>query len=180
VQLTMQVIAIFRGNRHRPIQLIGLALAIGGLFWLLGPGAEPPPLGAALLMAVSGAAWGVYSSLGLTGGDPARATARNFLFAAPLSLTALLFLPIQISAYGVGLAVMAGAITSALGYVIWYMALPGLSATTAGVAQLLVPSIAAIGGMIFLSETVSSRLLFATALIILGIVLTIWKGKKTR
>ena len=179
VQLTMQVIAALRGNRPRPIQLVGLMLAIAGLFWLLGPGASPPPLGAALLMVISGAAWGVYSSLGLTGGNPARATARNFLFAAPLSFFVLLVLPIEITVHGAALAVAAGAITSALGYVIWYAALPGLSAATAGVAQLLVPSIAALGGMLFLDEAVSSRLLLATALIMLGIALTMWKGKAT-
>ncbi len=155
-----------------------LMLALAGLYWLLGPGAVPPPLSAAVLMVASGAAWGVYSSLGLTGTAPALYTARNFLFAAPLSLILLLFLPTTLSHYGIGLAVVAGAITSALGYVIWYKALPGLSATSAGVAHLLVPPIASIRGMVFLDETISSRLITATMLILTGIALTLWKGKR--
>ncbi|MFM9851877.1 MAG: DMT family transporter [Sphingomonadaceae bacterium] len=177
VQLAMQVIAFIRGNRPSGFQIAGLVLALAGLYWLLGPGASPPPLGAAVLMVTSGSAWGVYSSLGLTGSAPALATARNFLFAAPLSLILLLFLPTTLSHYGIGLAVGAGAITSALGYVIWYKALPGLSATSAGVAQLLVPPIASMGGMVFLDEVISSRLIAATGLILIGIALTFWKGK---
>lgn len=177
VQLTMQVIAFVKGNRPGTLQLTGLALAIAGLFWLLGPGAERPPPCAALLMVASGIAWGVYSSLGLAGGPPALATARNFIFAAPLSLLLLFFLPMEISLYGALLAILAGAVTSALGYVIWYAALPGLSATTAGVTQLLVPSLAAAGGVLFLGEDFSSRLLTATTLIVLGIALTLFKNK---
>lgn len=178
VQLTMQAMAIARGRVPGLWQMLGLGLAVAGLAWLLGPGADPPPLGAALLMIASGAAWGVYSSLGLSGGNPALATSRNFLFAAPLALLALLFVPVQISAYGAILAVAAGAITSALGYVIWYAVLPQFSATTAGVLQLLVPSIAAIGGVVLLGENLSSRFFSATALIMLGILLTLRKPKQ--
>jgi drug/metabolite transporter (DMT)-like permease len=179
VQLTMQAIAMAKGNRPGGFQLLGIVLAIAGLFWLLGPGVAPPPIGAALLMVAAGAAWGVYSSLGLSGNSPVRSTARNFILAAPLSLISLLIMPIKMSLYGAVLGVGAGAITSALGYVIWYIALPQLSTTTAGVAQLLVPPIAAIGGLLFLGEVLSSRLLAATALIVAGIALSLVKGTRT-
>lgn len=177
VQLTMQTIGIARGQHPAPRQWIGLALAFAGLVWLLLPGLAAPPLFPALAMAGAGVAWGIYSWLGRGASDPVLTTARNFFWAAPMAgvllAVALATTTPVLSAKGVLLAVASGAITSGLGYVIWYAVLPRLSVTTAAVGQLSVPAIAALGGVLLLGEDMSARLLGATVIILLGIGLTI-------
>jgi len=126
-------------------------------------------------MAIVGVAWGVYSVRGRGVSDPLRATAGNFvlslLFALPLALVSVR----SESATTAGLvyAVASGALASGLGYALWYTALRGLSATQAGIVQLLVPVLAAIGGALFLGETVSVRLLISGATILSGVALAV-------
>lgn len=175
VQATMIGVGLWRGERLRRWQLLGLACAIGGLVGLLLPGlSAPPPHGAALMLA-AGVAWGVYSLRGRGSGDPLRVTAGNFLravpFAAALSLSMLS--STSFDAAGAALAVASGAITSGIGYAIWYTALPGLKAASAATVQLSVPLIAALGGIVLLGEPLTLRLLMASVAILGGIAMVI-------
>ena len=177
VQLTMMAWGLWQGERIAGMRLVGLAIAVSGLVVLLLPGlAAPPPLAAALMLG-AGAAWGVYSLLGRGAGEPIAATGGNFLrsvpFAAALILTA--FGRETVDYTGLAYAVASGAITSGLGYVLWYAALPALSATSAATIQLSVPAIAAIGGAMLLAEPITPRLLLASAAVLGGIALTIRK-----
>lgn len=178
VQLSMIGWGLWRGERLRGMRLAGLLLAVAGLIALLMPGlAAPPPL-AATLMIGAGVAWGVYSLLGRSAGEPVAATGGNFLrslpFAALLLLAALDHQAVD--RMGLLYAVLSGAVTSGLGYVLWYAALPALSATSAATIQLSVPAIAAVGGAVLLAEPLTARLLLASVAILGGIALTI-RGK---
>jgi len=175
VQVTMMSGAFFRGERLRALQWLGLALALGGLAWLTLPGASAPdPLGA-FLMALAGIAWGVYSLLGRGSANPLASTARNFLLTLPLTCaaSALAYASWHTTPRGIVLATLSGAITSGVGYTIWYTALRGLSASTAAVAQLSVPILAGIGGVVFLGETPNARLVTAALLVLGGIALAL-------
>jgi drug/metabolite transporter (DMT)-like permease len=178
VQITMIGWGLMRGERLGVAQTGGVILAAGGLVWLLSPGlARPDPL-AALIMIGSGVCWGVYSLLGRGEGRPTQVTAGNFLRASALAVPLLgLWLgtapPEPISAQGIGLALASGALTSGVGYAIWYRALKGLSATRAGIVQLLVPPLAALGGIMLLSEPLTIRFIGASAIILIGIALAI-------
>lgn len=179
VQLTMMAWGLFSGERLRGVRLLGVLAAIAGLVWLLLPGLSAPPPGEAAMMLAAGAAWGVYSLLGRSAGEPIAATGGNFVrtlpFAAALSLaTASMASP---DPTGVMYAVISGAVTSGLGYVLWYAALPMLAATTAATIQLSVPAIAAMAGAVLLAEPITWRLVLASAAILGGIALTI-RGKK--
>lgn len=175
VQATMIGAGLRAGERFRPPQLLGLALALGGLLLLLLPGLAAPPLGGSMLMLGAGAAWGVYSLRGKGAGDPTRVTAGNFLRSLPIAaaLLAAMHKSAAFDAAGAGCAVASGALASGLGYAVWYAALPALRATTAATVQLSVPVLAASGGVLFLGEAVSLRLLLASAAILGGIALVI-------
>jgi len=175
VQATMIGHGIWTGERLRSLQLIGLVLAAAGLLALLLPGLSAPPLEASLLMLGAGVAWGVYSLRGRGAGDPVRATAGNFLRAAPIAaaLSALAFERISLDAAGLGYAVASGAVASGMGYAIWYTALPALKATHAATVQLSVPVIAALGGIALLGEPLTVRLALASLAVLGGILLVI-------
>lgn len=175
VQLTMIGAGLVRGERLGRSELAGLVLACAGLAWLAVPGASAPdPLGA-LSMAFAGAAWGVYSLLGRRSGDALASTAGNFARAAPLALLASLatIAHTHMTPRGVALAVVSGALTSGIGYAVWYAALRSLSASRAAIAQLAVPVIAALGGVALLGETANERLLVAAALVLGGVALAL-------
>lgn len=180
VQTTMIGHGIWSGERMRWLQLIGLALACGGLLVLLLPGLSAPPLTGALLMLGAGIAWGIYSLRGKHGGDPLKVTAGNFLRAAPMALILSLSLLRNASPdpVGVGYAFLSGALASGVGYAIWYTALPFLKSTTAATVQLSVPILAAAGGVFFLGERLTFRLLAASVAIIGGIALVILMGER--
>ena len=82
--------------------------------------------------------------------------------------------------YGCWLALASGALTSGLGYAIWYYALPGLKANTAATIQLIVPLLAAAGGVVFLGETLTLRLLLASVAVLGGIGLIIFNKTGVR
>jgi drug/metabolite transporter (DMT)-like permease len=175
VQATMIGYGLWRGERLHAIQIAGLLLAFAGLVGLVLPGLTAPPLHGSILMLGAGIFWGIYSLRGRGGGDPLRATAGNFLrsvpFAAVLSIAAIpLF---SIDPAGIAYAIASGALTSGVGYAIWYTALPGLKATHAATVQLSVPVIAAIGGIVFLGEHLTWRLLIAAVAILGGIALVV-------
>ena len=175
VQATMIGVGLWRGEGLRGWQIVGMASALGGLIGLLLPGLSAPPLQGAALMLAAGVAWGVYSLRGKGAGDPLRVTAGNFLraaaFAALLSLA--LLSQFSLDAVGVACAIASGALTSGVGYAIWYTALPGLKATSAATVQLSVPIIAAAGGVVLLGEPATLRLLLASVAILGGIAMVI-------
>jgi len=175
VQLTMLAAGLRAGERFDALGWAGFALAAGGLVYLVSPGVTAPtPLGAAL-MTVAGVAWGVYSLRGRGLDNPLAATASNFLRAAPmaLALSLLLYGRARASPAGILLALASGALTSGIGYVLWYAALKGLSAIRAAAVQLSVPPIAAFGAVLFLAEPLSPRLAAASAAILGGIALVL-------
>jgi drug/metabolite transporter (DMT)-like permease len=180
VQITMIGHGVWAGERMRWLQLVGLALACGGLLVLLLPGLSAPPLVGALLMLGAGIAWGIYSLRGKRGGDPLKVTAGNFLRAAPMALILSLYLLRNASPdpAGLGYAFLSGALASGVGYAIWYTALPFLKSTTAATVQLSVPILAAAGGVCFLGEPLTLRLLVASAAILGGIALVIVMGER--
>jgi drug/metabolite transporter (DMT)-like permease len=175
VQATMIFWGLRKGERLNARQWFGLAIALGGLVALVFPGLSAPPIGGALLMTGAGIAWGIYSLRGKGAGDPTSVTAGNFwrsvVFAAVLSMALLRWT--NLDPAGIRYAIVSGAIASGVGYVIWYSALPGLKATTAATVQLSVPVLAAVGGILFLSESITLRLLLASLLILGGIGLVI-------
>ena len=175
VQATMLGYGLWAGERLRRRQFIGLALAMSGLVGLLLPGLSAPPLAGALLMLGAGVAWGIYSLRGRGTGDATNVTAGNFLRAVPLGvLLALAALPWHsLDIAGFWYAMASGALASGVGYAIWYSALRGLRATSAATVQLSVPVITALGGIVFLGETISLRLLITSAAILGGIALVI-------
>ncbi len=181
VQATMIGHGIWAGERLRRQQLVGLVLAFGGLVGLLLPGLSAPPLLGSLLMVSAGVAWGVYSLRGKSAGDPTRVTAGNFLRAVPMAaaLSLLMRDGTAIDNAGLFYAVASGAVASGIGYAIWYSVVPALKATSAATVQLSVPIIAAIGGVVFLDEFASLRLVLASAAILGGIALMIRQKKST-
>ena len=181
VQATMIGKGLWSGERLQRMQLLGLVLALGGLVGLLSPGLSAPPLSGSLLMLSAGVAWGVYSIRGKGAGDPMKVTAGNFLRAVPVAAVLLLLIQDEMSVDTAGFwyAVLSGAVASGIGYAIWYAALPMLKVTTAATVQLSVPVLTAIGGIGFLDESLTLRLVLASAAILGGIGLVILKKQKT-
>jgi drug/metabolite transporter (DMT)-like permease len=178
VQTTMIGYGIVRGERPTAVQWLGLVLAMAGLVWLVLPGiTAPSPLGV-VLMGLAGMAWGVYSLRGRGERRPIAATTENFLLAVPMALasSAVAVAWFHASAAGVLLAAISGAVTSGLGYVVWYMALRKLAATPAAIVQLAVPVLAAVGGVLFLAEAPSVRLAVSGVLILGGVALALTSG----
>ena len=175
VQATMIIAGFVRGERFTPLQWLGFAVALGGLAALLLPGVSAPPFVGAALMIAAGIAWGFYSLRGRGAGDPTRVTAGNFLRAVPMALIVSVAMVSQFSvdAAGVAYAVASGAITSGVGYAIWYTALPSLKATVAATVQLSVPVIAAAGGVVLLGEALTLRLVLCSIAILGGIALVV-------
>lgn len=175
VQITMIGQGLRKGERLSRLQLAGLVLAVGGLAGLLLPGLQSPPLAGALLMLGAGIAWGIYSLRGKGAGDPLRVTAGNFLRTVPIAAALSLFMLHHASVDGPGFwyAAASGALTSGIGYAIWYTALPGLKATHAATVQLSVPVIAALGGIVFLAEPMTLRLVVTSVFILGGIALVL-------
>jgi drug/metabolite transporter (DMT)-like permease len=180
VQATMIIWGLRKGERLRMRQCVGLGFALGGLVALLFPGLSAPSVGGSILMLGAGIAWGIYSLRGKTAGDPASATAGNFLRAVPLAaVLSIALLPwASLNSTGIGYAILSGAIASGVGYAIWYTALPGLKAASAATVQLSVPVLAAVGGIIFLGESITLRFLFASAAVLGGIALVVIEKRR--
>jgi drug/metabolite transporter (DMT)-like permease len=180
VQATMIGQGLWSGERLQRMQLVGLVLALGGLVGLLSPGLSAPPLSGSLLMLSAGVAWGIYSIRGKGAGDPMKVTAGNFLRAVPVAAVLILLIKrdLSVDAAGLWYAIVSGAVASGLGYAIWYAALPMLRVTTAATVQLSVPVLTALGGIGFLGESVTLRLVLASAAILGGIGLVILKKEK--
>jgi len=181
VQATMILWGFGKGERLDAIQIVGLLLAAAGLVVLLFPGLAAPPIGGSILMLAAGLTWGVYSLRGKSSRDAIAATAGNFLRAVPFAaLVSVLMLPkMHLDSLGITYAVISGAITSGLGYVLWYAALPDLKAASAATVQLSVPVIAATGGILLLGEPITLRYAIASIAVLGGIFLVIIERRPT-
>lgn len=178
VQATMIGYGLWRGERLRIVQWLGLALAFAGLVALLLPGLSAPPLGGALLMIAAGIAWGVYSLRGRGVRNATASTAGNFVRALPFAAGLGILMSFgaadaHVDALGVVYALASGALASGLGYAVWYAALPGLKAASAATVQLSVPVIAGIGAAIFLGEAVTVALVLICAAVLAGIAMVV-------
>lgn len=176
VNATMTGFGLWKGERLQILQWSGIVASFAGLIGLNLPGLSAPPPGAALLMVIAGASWGAYSLLGRGAVNPLAETAGNFIRTLPMALVlGVLAWPWrQFDTSGAALAVASGALTSGVGYAIWYRAQPHLRASTAATLQLSVPVIAALGGLLFLGEALSLRLMLASVAILGGIALVIF------
>jgi len=180
VQVTMIGLGLHSGERLDALQVAGVVLAFGGLVVLLLPGLSAPPLGGALLMIGAGIAWGVYSVRGKFAGDPTRVTAGNFALAVPITLVlSLIMLPtLSFDLVGLWYALASGALTSALGYALWYSVLPMLQAISAATVQLSVPVIVAGGGVLLLDEPITLRLVLASTAVLGGVAMVILERRQ--
>lgn len=175
VQGTMIGWAFYKGDRPGKFELTGMIIAFGAFLWLVSPGLAAPNPIAAGLMALSGVAWGIYSLRGKNATDPLIATTGNFIRAVPfafiLALSAINHLAANL--FGIIMAIASGAISSALGYALWYHVLKSLTSTQAAIVQLSVPVIAGIGGLLLLNEPMTQRFVIASVLILGGIAIAI-------
>ena len=175
VQLTMILMSLFRGERLLAVEWVGMVAAFVGFVYLVLPQLGTPSLSGFLMMSVSGIAWGFYTLAGRGSKNPLSDTTYNFLRSMPL-VAILLVVSIQqlsMTTEGVVWAVLSGSLASGVGYSIWYSALRGLSSTQAAVVQLLVPMIAALGGVLFMSEVITMRVLISGVMILGGIGLVV-------
>jgi len=179
VQITMITVGLYRGERPELSEWLGLVIAIAGLIYLVSPGITAPSAVGSFLMAVAGVAWGTYSLRGRGVSDPISATADNFLRTIPLAVgAALAWLPtLTLTPMGFLWAALSGSITSGVGYVIWYAALRGLTATRAAIVQLAVPVLAALAGVVVLGEVISLRLVVSAVVILGGVGLALSRHK---
>jgi len=176
VQLTMLAGGVLAGHRPSLAESLGVALALAGLVVLGAPGASSPPPPAAAGMTLAGAAWGIYSLRGRGVARPLLATADNFrrtLPAAVLLALVAVATGARATPHGAALAALSGGLTSGVGYAIWYAALPALRPLVAGTVQLLVPVLAALGGVALLGERLTGRLLAAGGMILAGLALAL-------
>jgi drug/metabolite transporter (DMT)-like permease len=175
VQLTMITAGLRSGERPHLLQWFGLGLSLAGLVYLLSPGFGTPPLAGAGLMALAGLSWGAYSLRGRKAENPLAQTTSNFVRSVPLICAVCLFAPSQIHVErnAALFAVMSGSLASGLGYFLWYLALRNLTSTRASVVQLAVPILASMGGVVFLGENVSRRLIVASVMVLGGIAMTL-------
>jgi drug/metabolite transporter (DMT)-like permease len=182
VQATMILWGFRKGERLHAIQIVGLVMAVTGLVVLLLPGLSAPSLSGSILMLGAGVAWGIYSLRGKGEKNPASATAGNFLRAVPFAaiVSVMLFPWAQLDRTGIDYAAISGAITSGLGYVIWYSALPGLKAAGAATVQLSVPVLTATGGILLLGEPITFRYFVASIAVLGGIALVVIEKNSAR
>ncbi|MCG7328692.1 DMT family transporter [Achromobacter sp. ACRQX] len=177
IQISMILYGLAIGERLAPLQCVGMAFAIAGLVALMLPGTDAPPVFYGFLMILSGVAWSIYSLLGRSARNPVAATAGNFIRAAPVALALLLaqfvMSHVRLDAAGAAYAVASGAVTSGLGYILWYAALKQLNVTRAATVQLSVPVLAALGGTLFLDEPLTVLMVSASALVLAGVSLVI-------
>ena len=181
VQITMFAGALLGGERPAVARWIGSVIAFLGLVWLLSPTTDTAPdTTGAVLMTLAALGWGIYSLQGRKAGGPLSETAANFICAAPLVLMAWILLPDDISIRGAFLAVLSGAVTSGMGYALWYTILPRLTSSVAALLQLTVPVIALGGGFLFLAEVPTWRFVIASAVVLGGVAFGIIVGRQRK
>ena len=183
VQFTLLTVEILNGKSLNLMSGLGMALGLSGfVYWAL-PSAQAPSLGGAIIMAMSGIAWAFYTLAGRRSQQADIDTAKSFILSLPflvILIPCYWFIgPMQVNTSGIILALASGSITSALGYWIWYLVLPKLTTLSAGVLQLSVPILAALGGIIWAGEFIPLSFVIASALILSGILLVLMAAKRT-
>lgn len=175
VQLTMILLGLISGNRLCSLEWVGVLIAFSGFVYLVKPSLTTPSLSGFVLMTIAGVAWGVYTLKGRESSNSISDTTYNFIRTLPFVIVLLAFIinGAHLSQKGVVLAVLSGALASGVGYAVWYVALRGLSVTQAAVVQLLVPIIAAVGGVLFANEIISLRLVLASFMVLGGILIVV-------
>jgi drug/metabolite transporter (DMT)-like permease len=175
VQGVMIAWGLHKGERLKTTQIVGFILAVAGLVALVFPGLSAPPVVGSILMLGAGVAWGVYSLRGKGERNPANVTTGNFVRAVPFAAAlSIIFVPwTNYTLAGINYAIISGAVTSGLGYVIWYSVLPGLKSASAATVQLSVPVLAATGGILVLGEPITVRYILASVAVLGGIALVV-------
>lgn len=182
VQFTMLGWSMIKGEMPGPLEWLGIGLALLAFGFLVWPRLTSPEPLAAGLMVIAGISWAVYSLVGRGSSSPLLDTAANFLRSVPLALLLIglgLLQPLG-DWQGLAWAILSGAVASGLGYAVWYSALPGLQRKQAAIVQLSVPALAALGGVLFLQETLTTRLLLCSAAILGGVLLAIVASERRR
>ncbi len=181
VQTTMIAASLISGTRLRALEWIGTLIAFSGFLYLVLPNVTSPSLAGFVFMSVAGIAWGVYTLIGRSSAEPLNDTASNFVRSLPYAvvLVPLALVNLDLSAEGIAYAVVSGSLASGIGYALWYTALGGLSRLQAAIAQLLVPVIAAGGGIVFAGEVISLRFSIATVLVLGGIFITVYRRNRS-
>ncbi|WP_246132648.1 DMT family transporter [Devosia ginsengisoli] len=179
VQMGMLAWAVFKGERPGLLEWLGITIAFFALAYLVSPGLVAPSLSGAVLMVVAGLSWAAYSLLGKGSLSPLADTAGNFIRCLPVGILLIVIgmLVFKPNMAGVVYAVASGAIASGLGYTIWYSVLPQLSRSRAALVQLTVPSITAFGGVVFINEVLTARLVIATIGVVGGVALAIMAAR---
>lgn len=174
--------AIVKGDRPAALEWLGIGVALAALTYLLMPSLVAPPLVGAALMAIAGLAWGAYCLVGAHSRAPLADTTGNFLRCAPAGILFVVAGVVHLppDAVGVSLAIASGAVASGLGYIIWYGVLPSLSRVSAAIVQLTVPALAAAGGVVFIDEPLTERLVLASAGILGGVALALVAADRRR
>ncbi|WP_417882990.1 DMT family transporter [Vibrio rumoiensis] len=181
VQITMIIYQLLKGNKLKWVEWMGILLAFSGFIYLVMPSLSTPSFSGFLLMAIAGAAWAGYTIRGKACADPLSDTAGNFIRSLPLCVLVVFYILATqhtLTTEGITLAIVSGAITSGVGYAVWYVALKGLTSTQAGVIQLLVPVIAALGGVVFLQEPITLSFVLASSMILVGILMMTLQKKQ--
>lgn len=182
VQIGILGWAIYKGDRPGTVEWLGFAIAFGGLAYLVSPGlVAPHPLGA-LLMLAAGLCWAAYTLIGRGSTSPLADTAGNFIRSSPIAVVIMIAGVVTHTAAPTAAlyAIASGALASGVGYAVWYAVLPSLSRTRASIVQLTVPAIAAAGGVLFIGEALSLRLVVATIAIIGGVALALVTAGRRR
>jgi drug/metabolite transporter (DMT)-like permease len=182
VQIGILGWAIYKGDRPGAIEWLGFFVAFAGLVYLVSPGVvAPPPLGA-LLMLAAGLCWAAYTLIGRGSVSPLADTAGNFIRSSPIAAVMIVAgaMTHGVSPGAALYAVASGALASGIGYAVWYAVLPALSRTRAAIVQLTVPAIAATGGVVFIGEALSLRLVVATVAIVGGVALALVTASRRR
>jgi len=180
VQISIVGIGLFKGQTYSRKDWLGFGVALGGLVYLFLPGLEAPPVVGSGLMIFAGIAWGIYTYLGKSAESPIGMITRSFQIAAIPGVLFLLFgpvfgAPLKLDPELLVLAIISGALTSGLGYVLWYSVVGHLRVATVSTVQLSVPMIAMLGGILFIGEALELKLIIGSSLILGGIFLTAWK-----
>ncbi|KUP93876.1 DMT family transporter [Tritonibacter horizontis] len=177
VQVSMFGWGIVCRHPVAPLQIAGAAAALLGLGYVVWPGGQvEAPLWAVFCMGAGGLGWGIYSLIGRGAQAPVAASAVNFALATVMILPAVWWFGggNVIQPFGVVLAMVSGALTSGLGYALWYRVLPQISGPVAATVQLSVPVIAILAGALLLGEAIGGRLIFGSAIVLGGIALVIF------
>ncbi|MFA0621519.1 DMT family transporter, partial [Vibrio sp. 10N.222.49.A4] len=183
VQFTMIAAHLLAGNRMSLLEWCGCLLSVSGLVYLLMPtdSTSSPDITSIILMALAGVGWGIYTLAGKKSTNALQSTTANFAFSSLVILvlvSLLLVIPnvasqISITEQGLIYAILSGSVASGVGYSLWYYVVKKLDTVVASIAQLSVPVIATLGGVLLLSEPVTMQFIISSTVILLGISLVL-------